>query len=61
MTRRPRLVVLGAALLIAPACAGDTPTTPTPNTMSPEAGALLDGSGDSTCRGGFSLPNGKSC
>jgi len=60
MTRRSRLVVIGAALLIAAACAGDGPTTPAPTTMSPDAGALFD-SADSTCRGGWEVPNGKSC
>jgi hypothetical protein len=63
MTRRSRLLVLGAALVIAAAaaCASDAPTTPPANTMAPDAGALLDGSLDSTCRGGWGTPNGKTC
>jgi hypothetical protein len=59
MTRLFRLI-LGVALLSGAACSG-TPTAPapTPNTMTPEAGALLDETPD--CRGGFSTANGKAC
>ncbi len=59
MTRLSRLL-LGAALVSGAACSG-TPTAPAPaaNTMTPEAGALLDETDD--CRGGFSVGNGKSC
>ena len=57
---RPSRLILGAALVIAGACSADTPTAPTPNTMSPEAGALMTES-DTTCRGGWGVANGKTC
>jgi hypothetical protein len=59
MTRLSRLV-LGAALLTGAACSG-APTEPTPtrNTMAPDAGALFDEAPE--CRGGFTVPNGKTC
>ncbi len=61
MTRRS-LFTFGAALVISAACSSRTPTEPerAPNTMAPDAGALLDGT-DSTCRSGWSNPNGKTC
>jgi hypothetical protein len=60
MTRLSRLV-LGAALVSGAACSG-TPTEPkpAPNTMTPDAGAVMTES-DTTCRGGFSVGNGKTC
>ena len=61
MTRLSRLM-LGAALVLGAACSS-TPTAPKPtaNTMSPEAGALLDGTPPEDCRGGWSVANGKAC
>jgi hypothetical protein len=60
MTRLSRFV-LGAALVSGAACSG-TPTEPkpAPNAMTPEVGALMTES-DTTCRGGFSVGNGKTC
>ncbi len=60
MTRLSRLV-LGAALVSGAACSG-TPTAPkpAPNTMAPDAGALMTES-DTTCRSGWTTPNGKAC
>jgi hypothetical protein len=60
MTRLSRLI-LGAALVTGAACSG-TPTAPkpAPNTMAPDAGALMV-EGDSTCRSGWGVQNGKSC
>lgn len=60
MIRRSRLI-LGAALVIAAGCASDAPTAPAPNTLSPETGALTNTSADTSCRSGWSVPNGKSC
>jgi hypothetical protein len=59
---RPSRLILGAALVIGAACSS-TPTAPkpAPNTMSPEAGALLDETPPDDCRGGFSVTNGKAC
>ena len=59
---RPSRLILGAALVIAGACSADTPTAPerAQNTMAPEAGPLMTES-DTTCRGGFTVPNGKTC
>jgi hypothetical protein len=58
---RPSRLILGAALVIASACSGaPTGPEPAPNTMTPEADALLTES-DSTCRSGFGVANGKSC
>jgi hypothetical protein len=58
---RPSRVILGAALVIGAACSG-TPTAPkpAPNTMTPEAGALLDETPED-CRSGWTTPNGKTC
>jgi hypothetical protein len=54
--------MLGAVLVIGVACSGGTPTAPppAPNTMSPEASALLDETPEE-CRGGFTVTNGKAC
>jgi hypothetical protein len=61
MIRLSRLI-LGAALVTGAACSG-TPTEPkpVPNTMAPDAGALLDETPPDDCRGGFSVTNGKAC
>jgi hypothetical protein len=59
MARLSRLV-LAAALLSGAACAG-TPTAPAPpNTMAPDAEALLDTT-PPDCRGGWSVQDGKAC
>jgi hypothetical protein len=60
MTRLLRLV-LATALVSAAACSGGTPTAPpAPNMLTPEAEALMS-DGDSTCRSGFGVTNGRSC
>ena len=58
-----RLVVFGAVLAIAVACSSGTSTAPerAPNTITPEAGPLFEESSDTTCRGGYSVTNGKAC
>jgi hypothetical protein len=63
MIRPSRLIILGAVLVTGAACSGATPTTPErpSNTMAPDAGALMTESPDTTCRGGFTVPNGKTC
>ena len=63
MIRPSRVIILGAVLVIGAACSGATPTTPerTSNTMAPDAGALMTESSDTTCRGGFTVANGKTC
>lgn len=57
---RPSRLILGAVLVIGAACSG-TPTAPkpVPNTMSPEAGALMNETSD--CRSGWGVANGKTC
>ena len=60
---RPSRLILGAALVIGAACSG-TPTAPkpAPNTMTPDAGALLDETPPADdCRNGYSVTNGKAC
>jgi hypothetical protein len=59
---RPSRLILGAALVIGAACSG-TPTAPepAPNTMTPDAGVLLDEPPSEECRGGFTVTNGKAC
>lgn len=61
MTRFSRIII-GAALVSGAACSS-TPTAPKPtaNTMSPEAGALLDETPPEECRNGWSVANGKAC
>jgi hypothetical protein len=60
MARLSRFV-LAAALLSGAACGG-TPTAPAPapNTMAPDAEALLDVT-PPDCRGGWSIQEGKAC
>ncbi len=59
MTRLSRLV-LGVALVTGAACSGaPTSPKPAPNTMTPDAGALMTES--ETCRGGWDVANGKAC
>ncbi len=56
---RPSRLVLGALLVIAAACGTSTPTAPkSANTMGPDHGALMV-EGDTTCRSGFGVTNGK--
>jgi hypothetical protein len=61
MIRASRLI-LGAVLVIAAGCAESTPTAPerSASTMAPDIGPSFV-EGDTTCRGGWSVPNGKSC
>ena len=63
MTRRSRLVVVLAGLAAA-ACSAALPTNPAPTstTLVPESGALLEETAtDTTCRGGYSVGQGKTC
>jgi len=59
---RPSRLILGALLVIGAGCGRGTPTAPerAPRTMAPEIGPSFVET-DSTCRGGWTNPNGKSC
>ncbi len=59
---RPSRLVIGVVLVIGAGCGSGTPTAPerAPSMTATSDGPSFDET-DTTCRGGWTNPNGKSC
>jgi hypothetical protein len=60
MIRASRLI-LGAVVVIGAGCTRGTPTAPERGTNTMAIGSGPSASSDTTCRGGWTNPSGKSC